>query len=123
MNRRGKKWLIIGVISIGIITAIGLNLFDSKNPLDANSEEVKIELSVIHLSGTDLISDTIRFNSLLKSEPETINLLTNNYKTFNTQDTSSIEVWKSFFDQTYAKSTEEEISKVFNNYNEVSKPY
>jgi len=121
VNRRGKKWLIIGVISIGIITAIGLYLFDSKNPLDANSEEVKIELSVIHLSGTDLISDTIRFNSLLKSEPETINLLTNNYKTFNTQDTSSIEVWKSFFDQTYVKSTEEEIRKVFNNYNKVSK--
>ena len=94
-----------------------LDPFGSKNPLDANPEEVELKLEIKDLKGTDLISDTALFNQYLSTESEVLEYLTKNYKTYNSKDSSIIQIWKSYFSQDYVIETENEIRNVFKNYN------
>lgn len=122
MNRKLKKRIIIGfaLITTILISLWYLNVFDSNNPLDANTEKVQLKLEINHLKGTDIITDTTLFNQYLSSEREVLELLANNYKTYNSKDTSIIQVWKSYFAQDYVNETEKEIRNVFKNYNKES---
>lgn len=118
MNRRPKKWIIISLaVTMFMLCLIWiLDPFGSKSPLDSNTNEVQLKLEINNLKGTDLISDTALFNQYLSEESEVLELLTNNYKTYNSLDTSIIQVWKSYFAQDYVKETEKEIRNVFKSY-------
>ena len=122
MNRKLKKRIIIGfaLIATLLISLWYLNVFDSKNPLDANTEKVQLDLIINPIEVSSLINDSVLFNDFLKSEPNITEVLTNNYRRISDQDTTPIQIWRSFYNQEYVKETEKEISMVFPNYKSLS---
>ena len=123
MNRKLKKRIIIGLalITTILISLWCLNVFDSKNPLNANTEEVQLNLVIKPISGSKLINDSVLFIEFYKSQSNISEVLTNNYRRISDQDTTPIQIWRSFYNQEYVKETEKEISMVFPDYASESK--
>ncbi len=122
MNRKLKKSIIIGFAFIAtlLISLWYLNVFDANNPLDANTEKVQLDIIIKPIDGFNLINDSVLFGDFIKSERNLSEVLTNNYRRSNDQDTTPFQIWSSFFNQEYVKETEKEISMVFPNYTSLS---
>ena len=118
MNRKLKKRIIIGfaLITTILISLWYLNVFDSNNPLDANTEKVQLELIIKPIDGSTLANDSALFSDFIMTYPNISEVLTNNYRRANDQDTTPTQVWRSFFKQKYVKETKKEITLVFPNY-------
>lgn len=123
MNQKPIKGIIIGLSVISIVLAILwlMGVFESKNPLDSTTKRVQLNLQFHHLNGAELIKDEIKFNSYAKSKPVILELLTNNYKRLDSNDSTFLDTWKSFYNQDYVQEIETEIAKEFPNYKKESK--
>ena len=80
MNRKLKKRIIIGfaLITTILISLWYLNVFDSNNPLDANTEKVQLELIIKPIDGSTLANDSALFSDFIMTYPNISEVLTNN---------------------------------------------
>ena len=124
MNRKLKNGIIIGTGTITFVFVLlwVIGLFDAKNPLDSNTDEVQLNIQFHHLNSSELITDESQFNTYFESQPELLDFLSTNYKTYDSNDsTSFFDTWKSFYKQDYVIQTEQEIKNIFPNFNKESK--